>query len=172
MGREIRRVPPDWEHPLAEWGPDKGRYRPMHDTPIEAAAQEWFAEWETWRRGEHYAQQPDYPIANDPRPYGRDYAAFVEYHGKSPDPDYYLPADWQPERATAYQVYETVTEGTPVSPVFQNTEALIAWLLKQGYSKQSARAFAAGGYAPSFVVSRTAEGITLMDGIAALGGDQ
>lgn len=39
-----------------------------------------------------------------------------------PDPDDYMPdGDW-------YQLYETVSEGTPLSPPFKTTEELINWL--------------------------------------------
>lgn len=38
-----------------------------------------------------------------------------------------MPA-FAPGTATHYQMYETATEGTPISPVFDTPEALAAWL--------------------------------------------
>jgi hypothetical protein len=32
---------------------------------------------------------------------------------------------------TCYQVYETITEGTPISPVFESRESLIAFLVRE-----------------------------------------
>lgn len=57
-----------------------------------------------------------------------------------------------PTLLTAYQVYENVSEGTPVSPDFPTLEALNAWLTKQGLSPEQAQAFVEDGHAPSFVV--------------------
>jgi len=77
MGRKIRSVPPDWEHPK-DW---KGHYKPLFDRPYEPSAQDWA--------------------------------------GGPPDKEYYRPA-WTEEEATAFQMYETVSEGTPVSPFFRH----------------------------------------------------
>jgi hypothetical protein len=53
---------------------------------------------------------------------------------------------------TAYQIYENVTEGSPVSPVFNSLAELVSWLIAQGVSRQSAEALAERGSAPSFSV--------------------
>jgi len=66
-----------------------------------------------------------------------------------------------------YQVYEDVTEGTPVSPVFASETEVIEWLAAHGYSQSVARAFVGQGSAPSFVVT---SGGFVVDGIQALGG--
>ncbi len=100
MGREIRRVPPDWEHPKnvgVVFRPGVGYsmeviFRPLFDEPFEDAV--------TRSR-----------IENDnPR-----------------DPDHYRPA-WTDAEATAYQLYETTSEGTPMSPVRATREEMIEWL--------------------------------------------
>ncbi|WP_146208404.1 M20 family metallopeptidase [Cupriavidus plantarum] len=57
-----------------------------------------------------------------------------------------------PALKTAYQVYENVSEGTPVSPVFASLEELMDWLFKQGFSLEQAQTFIADGHCPSFVV--------------------
>jgi hypothetical protein len=51
-----------------------------------------------------------------------------------------------------YQVYENISEGTPVSPIFSSPDMLIAWLLAQGISRIAAEAFLCQGFAPSFVI--------------------
>ena len=58
-----------------------------------------------------------------------------------------LPADQRP----CFQVYEDVSEGTPVSPVFASAAELRGWLVAQGAPAASAEAFLAHGAAPSFV---------------------
>ncbi len=54
---------------------------------------------------------------------------------------------------TAYQVYENISEGSPVSPIFPTVEELREWLVKQGFSYEQALDFCDAGHIPSFVVS-------------------
>jgi hypothetical protein len=70
-----------------------------------------------------------------------------------------------PAACTCYQVYEDVTEGTPVSPVFDSVESLQRWLLDEGYSKAAAEAFLAEGCAPSFVVTGAGEVLPGIEGL-------
>lgn len=126
MGREIRRVPANWEHPKKEV-PDfrtremVERYQPMFDDPFAPAMQEWYAEWQAWERGE----RPDYCSDESKN------LPFWEWHGGPPRPEYYRP-DWKPEEMTWFQVYETVSEGTPVSPPFATEDELIQYLADNG----------------------------------------
>jgi len=135
MGREIRRVPETWEHPKDEDG-----YLPMFDKDYDTACQEWIEEFNLWQKGEH----PDQKQYNDTSKY------YWDWDGMPPNCDYYRePFSDEP---THYQIYETVSEGTPVSPVFETLDELANWLIKQGYSQQAARNFAKGGWAPSMIV--------------------
>jgi hypothetical protein len=124
MGREIRRVPPTWEHPKN----CRGHYKPLYDQTWREAMQNWLNdygdEWQTWTDEED--------IESPPRA------------------DYYRPV-WS-EEPTAYQMYETVSEGTPVSPVFLTVDELRAWLLAQGHSEKAADEFIRLGFAFSFIV--------------------
>ncbi|MDQ0025314.1 hypothetical protein J2X90_003131 [Variovorax paradoxus] len=52
---------------------------------------------------------------------------------------------------TAYQVYENVSEGSPVSPIFSTADELRDWLVAQGFSREQALEFCAVGHIPSFV---------------------
>lgn len=67
MGREVRRVPPDWQHPL-----ENGEFKPLYKLQMPH-----------WKNGE----------------------------------------------ATHYQMYETTTAGTPISPVMETPEKLARWLV-------------------------------------------
>ena len=53
---------------------------------------------------------------------------------------------------TAYQIYENVSEGSPVSPVFSSVDDLVSWLAGQGVAREAAEAFLKQGFVPSFVI--------------------
>jgi hypothetical protein len=59
-----------------------------------------------------------------------------------------LPAN----RLTCLQVYEDVSEGTPVSPVFGSAAEVRRWLVAQGVAGENAEEFLRQGSAPSFVL--------------------
>lgn len=104
MGREIRRVPPNWEHPKKH----NGDYWPLYDKDFKTTLEDWMKiEYEPWKS------------------HG-DINAYIE---EPPDPNYFRPkflnSDW-------YQLYETVSEGTPVTPPFASKEELGEYLLSYG----------------------------------------
>jgi hypothetical protein len=121
MGREIRRVPPNYEHPKRDC-PHRGRceegecYQPQYDKNYEAAKQEWIDGLLLWLKCEHPSQEPD--------------CDYWEWEGNPPDRDYYRA--YKDEEATWYQVYETVSEGTPVTPPFETQQELIDYLVEYG----------------------------------------
>lgn len=89
MGREIRRVPKNWEHPKDL----NGKFKPILDMPA-----------------------------------------------------------WLPDEAICYQIYENVSEGTPVSPVFETTDELENWIVSNWkITHEAAKKFIELGYAPTFV---------------------
>jgi len=158
MGREIRRVIPNWEHPKKEYPNHRTRrmeegYQPLYDESYREAAAEWrkgFAGWEGGERAAHFAEK------------GEDYE-FWDWDGMPPDKDYYRP-EWKPEEMTWFQVYETVSEGTPVTPPFATKEELVDYLVANGdfwdqrrgdggWSRDNAESFVGLGYAPSLVVN-------------------
>jgi hypothetical protein len=55
------------------------------------------------------------------------------------------------DQKTAFQIYESVTEGSPVSPIFESLGELSAWLTAQGASQTYIQGLIADGHAPSFV---------------------
>jgi nuclear transport factor 2 (NTF2) superfamily protein len=55
---------------------------------------------------------------------------YWEYEGNPPDCRYCRP--WKDEEATWFQVWETVSEGTPVTPPFATKEELIQYLADNG----------------------------------------
>jgi hypothetical protein len=64
--------------------------------------------------------------------YFSDIKYYWEY-GSPPDEEYFLPYDPQLLDDTAwYQVYQTVSEGTPVTPPFATQDELINYLVEHG----------------------------------------
>jgi hypothetical protein len=140
MGREIRRVPPTWEHPKD----GRGHYKPLYDNDYETAAQKWETEYAEFMATPPEERQEKYFCAH-----------YWDYSGV-PDEEYYRVEKWTTEQATAYQIYETVSEGTPVSPVFPDLDHMIQWLVEQGYGEKAANLFAKAGWVPSMTITPTA----------------
>lgn len=132
MGREVRRVPPHWEHPKTEVLDYRTqqmveRFQPLYDDTVETRWQEWLVDFQKWKDIECAETQAKYPDEK----YTPDYAGYCEWAGPPPDPDYYRP-EWRDGEATWYQLYETVSEGTPVSPPFETKEELAQYLAENG----------------------------------------
>ena len=136
MSREIRPVALDWKHPVDSGNPvyydGSTRYIALHSREDLLAHLEWNAG--------HPDEEEQIEI--DP----------VSYMPEIPEG---TPYGWQ--------MYETVSEGTPVSPVFATRDELAEWLSspaagREQVSPGAAKAFAAEGWAPTFV-STPAAGI-------------
>lgn len=159
MGREIRRVPANWEHPKDA----NGHWQPMFDVSFVDAVSEWKAGYGSWEMGERLKH---------PRKDGSTYE-WWEWNGDPPAREYYRP-QWTDAERTHYQLYETVTEGTPLSPPCESPEALARWLSEHGTywdandkrTYDSWLRFVKVGWAPSFVLS---EAHGFEDGVAAAG---
>jgi len=127
MGREIRRVPSSWEHPKDI----RSNYVPLFDQTFADAIWDWYKELVAWQ------VQP------------RGGFSFEEWVGARPNPGGYRP-EWSRE-PSCYQIYENVTEGTPVSPIFMSLDEMYAWLIKRGFSEKTSSKFIETGYAFSMV---------------------
>lgn len=122
MGREIRRVPPDWEHPRHAGG----RFVPLFPGPDFAErVEEWDRNKADWEAGRFpkYADEEDRLMP------------FEEWVGARPNPEDYMPT-WPDEVATKLMLYETTSEGTPCMPrhhrlgvplKFDDIDSLCAW---------------------------------------------
>ena len=125
MGREIRKVPPHWDHP--KQNPNENRYgheglQPMHNQTFEVRFAEWLADFDRIRAGNlDELERKCYP---------RGLADWLIDEGAPHDPAYYRP--WKDEEATWFQLWETVSEGTPVSPPFASKEELADHLAEHG----------------------------------------
>lgn len=78
----------------------------------------------------------------------------------------------QPPTGEGWQVWETVSEGSPVTPVFATREALIDYLVEGGdawdqrrgnggWTRENAESFVGKGWAPSAIGMVSAEGVRM-----------
>lgn len=82
----------------------------------------------------------------------------VDYMG-CPDQDNYM-QEWPEDEKTHCMMFETTTEGTPISPAFETPEELAKWLYESGASAFGGSTgtyegwlrVAKGGFAPSAVI--------------------
>jgi len=115
MGRVVRRVPADWCH-------EKYSDQPLLDGFNKAVAY-WDLGKENWERG--YCRDWTGKFEQTPEEYKK--YSYEEWTGKKPMQSDYTP-DWDDDLRTCFQLYETTTEGTPLTPVFKSKEDLLAYL--------------------------------------------
>jgi hypothetical protein len=108
MGREVRRVPQNWVHPR---NPRTVEYIPLLEGPFSERLTEWEAGKLLWGLGCQRALD----------------ASYEELYGDRPRQEDYMP-EWPEEKKTHLQMYETCSEGTPISPVMKTPEELAHWL--------------------------------------------
>jgi hypothetical protein len=150
MGREVRKVPADWQHPKDERG-----YIPLHGRDCGKEQQDWDAGLALWIRG----LRDDWKGGTVAHGERADAYGWKEWSGRRPCITNYMP-DWPAEQRTHLMMYESVSEGTPVSPAFATPEELARWLADHGDGSGMHRAagyeqwlaVARGGYAPSMVM--------------------
>lgn len=118
MGREVRRVPLDWQHPDG---------CSLFDG-YNAAVAEWDEGKIQWDKG-FVQDYSTFPVVSWKPLDGVDTEcrSFEEWHGERPKQEDYMP-DWSAEERTHYQMYETTSEGSPISPVKASPEELARWL--------------------------------------------
>ena len=126
MGREVRMVPKDWQHPKNE----KGKFIPLLSGDFEQDDKEWNEGYAHWLLGEvkDYATNGWSPVDDNHR-----WTRFTDYHGSRPSPEDYMPR-FADGMATHLMMYEDTSEGTPISPAFATPEELARWLADSGAS--------------------------------------
>jgi hypothetical protein len=106
VSRKVRRVPLDWEHPRDE----RGALVPLLARVHAEEAARFDREKAEWDRGEY----PGYACADS-----RD-MTFEEWDGPRPVAEDYMPV-FPADAELGICMYEEVTEGTPISPVYPDT---------------------------------------------------
>lgn len=72
----------------------------------------------------------------------------------------------EPPTGDGWQVWETVSEGSPISPVFQTSDEVITWLVDNDYTQEGAEAFVKSGWAPSGWMLENGDVRSGIDGLA------
>jgi hypothetical protein len=163
MGREVRRVPPNWKHPRDE----RGHEVPLLSGSYAATVLRWDECDKQWQAG----FRDNWEGGWKPLDGSEECATYAEWNGDRPRPEDYMP-DWPDNERTHYQMYETTSEGTPISPVRETPEALARWLADHGADANAGTTASyeawlrvcRGGYAPSMVM----KGGVLMSGVEGL----
>ena len=171
MGREVRMVPPGWQHPKV-WNGFSGtmEYRGLMAGPYSKRAAEWDLGAAKWKEGLREVWRPNQPSEWEPIPAHDLEVTFEEWDGPRPQAVDYMP-EWEPGQANMLMMYENTSEGTPISPAFDTPEELARWLADNGASAFGAStatyeewlATCKSGYAVSMVVS----GGVMQSGVAA-----
>lgn len=127
---EIRKVAPNWSHPVM-FRNGNMEFVPLLGLSFSQALRDWEEESKEWDEGTHEYLVNEHVSKSD-------YPTFEDYESK-PKRERHMP-EWSPEEATWIQVYETVSEGTPITPAFATREELIDYLVKHGdYRQQFSR---------------------------------
>lgn len=153
-------------------------FMPIYDENYDEAVKNWNDEITLWNKGEHPTQvehkqkiQEGFRYQVDPNRKGDKETCerlnnpnyympssgyyYWNYAGNPPKEEYYR--KYKDEEATWFQLYENVSEGTPVTPSFSSEKELINFLVEVGdawdgkWSRESAEHVVYGGYAPSMV---------------------
>ena len=93
-----------------------------------------------------------------------------KYEGQRADAEAWKPTG--PPKGSGWQLWETVSEGSPISPVFSTADDLAAWMSdpergRHWVPQDVAAKFIADGWAPSFISGPGIHGI--VSGIEAIG---
>jgi hypothetical protein len=171
MGREIRKVPAKWEHPKRNrYNKENNDFEPLMDDYVGSLkyykdSVDNFINYMTEIVQKGKVKVYD-KVWEDPKQL---YTYLTEDDQMSPpDINDYMPSgEW-------YQLYENVSEGTPLTPAFEKPEELVEWLVNNKdywdhqWTREQAEAMVKAGYAPSMVVSngkiyKAEESLTIKD---------
>ncbi len=120
MGREVRKVPPDWQHPKSD-GRRGGEYKPLFygaGGRFEKRARQWLDDCAEWERGEN------------PNCANNEGLFFWDWDGMPPSAEDWMLIGVPNEQCTHFMLYEDTTEGTPLSPAFATLEEVAEYAAK------------------------------------------
>lgn len=164
MGREVRKVPANWEHPKD----DRGQFIPLYGRSFSEKASNWDKEHAKWQEG----FRSDFAGGWEEKDEGDASMSYEDYAGPRPVESDYMP-DWPESERTHFQMYEDTSEGTPISPPMESPETLARWLADNGASAFAGQkatyeqwlSTCRSGWAPSAVMSPSTG---MVSGVAAM----
>ena len=155
MGREIRKVPKNWKHPTKNRYSYDKNFIPLMDNYVRSLGYykesvDDFIKYMTEIIEKGKTKVYD-KVWEDPKQL---YEYLIEDGQMNPpDVNDYMPSgEW-------YQLYEDVSEGTPLSPPFETPKELVEWLTNNKdywdsqWTKEQAEAMVKDEYSPSMVVT-------------------
>lgn len=119
MGRELRMTPKNWEHPRN----GNGDYIALLSGDYKKLFKEYKEGLNQWQKG----YRDDFDGGLQLKEADEQDMSYKEWAGERPYKVDYMP-QWKDEEKTHFQMYETCTEGTPISPVMDTPEGLALWL--------------------------------------------
>jgi hypothetical protein len=128
MGREVRKVPANWQHPKGS----NGKFIPLYGRSFIKALAEWEKGYQKWQEGlrENFTNDGMQWV---PKKDDELNMSYEKWSGPRPEKDDYMP-DWEDSERTHIQMYENTSEGTPISPVMDTPENLARWLVDNNAS--------------------------------------
>lgn len=131
MSRTVRKVPANWEHPKHFNHRGDLRFKPLFAYSFSEMLAEWEEGKSQWEKGfkENWGDSPKWVRKTQED----EETSWEDWGGERPIEDDFMP-QWTPEEATHFMMYETTSEGTPISPAFANIEDLARWLADTGAS--------------------------------------
>ncbi len=170
MSREVRRVPGNWQHPTSDGLESISLFDGIDYEPRLRRWDTGAAKWaeglrEDWNGG----WQP-----LEPDEVGQ---TFEEWWGPRPLEEDFMPR-WTDAERTHLMMYETCTEGSPISPAFETPEDLARWLADNGASAfghqtasyESWLATIGAGWAPSALVTPQTGWTSGVEAMASISG--
>lgn len=115
MGREIRIVPENWQHPKDE----NGLFIPLFGRCFSKSLRRWNFREKKWNQGLRIDNNGSY-IQKEKEYENIPYSDFA---GKKPLKSEYMP-EWKKSELTHIQLYENTSEGTPITPVFKKDDLM------------------------------------------------
>lgn len=126
MWREIRRVPANWQHPIRFLGHSEEEYQPCFQRDLREDIKDYFKELKKWYKDYFDFVENRKIVRFGDKTYSYELWNFSDWiwdePPNPPDPKYYMPT-WE-----RYQLFEDVSEWTPLSPPFEKPEQLVEWL--------------------------------------------
>ena len=126
---ELRVVPENWSHPKDE----KGRFVSLRGEKFSEEIAEYKEEQEMWNKGFRKKMtelgKVGGVISWVPKDEDLKEMSFEDWRGKCPEAKDYMP-EFSDKDLTHCQLYETITEGTPITPVMGSSAEVGRWIVK------------------------------------------
>ena len=126
MGRQVKRVPAGWDWPVGEvWAGYAGWFSPPKCKPCEGRGEAGEVRCK-WCGGAGEILPTDHAVVAALKPFWND-----EYGG------YYSFPKEDPPAGDGWQLWETVSEGSPITPAFATPEELARWCVDHQFDSKA-----------------------------------